>query len=67
MGDATGHCRKPLTVGTFSENGWLPPIPNGPTIRRLIRTYSAGLIEQWADITLAAKERHGEAFFSRSP
>ena len=67
MGDATGHCRKPLTVGTFSENGWLPRIPDGPTIRRLIRTYSAGLIEEWADITLAAKERHGEAFFSRSP
>ena len=38
-----------------------------PTIARLIRTYPTSLIEQWADITLAAIERHGETFFHRSP
>ena len=35
-------------------------------IARLIRQYSAGLLQQWLDITLAARERHGESFFTKS-
>jgi len=37
------------------------------TIHRIIGQHPASLIEQWADITLAAKERHGADFFRRSP
>ena len=37
------------------------------TVARLLDVYSPSLIEQWADITLAAKERRGERFFSASP
>lgn len=37
------------------------------TIRRLLRQYPIRLLQQWADITLAAIERHGKAFFTRSP
>lgn len=37
------------------------------TVRRLLQTYSARLLEEWADITLAAKERQGDKFFSKSP
>lgn len=32
----------------------------------LRRTFSMELLQQWADITLAAKERHGHSFFDRS-
>ncbi len=35
-------------------------------IRRILRDYRAHLICEWADITLAARERHGETFFSKS-
>jgi len=35
-------------------------------IRRLLRTYKPAVLQTWADITLAARERHGEKFFSKS-
>ncbi len=38
-----------------------------PTIARILKQYPARAIEQWADITLAARERHGEKFFTSSP
>ena len=37
------------------------------TIRRLLRKYPHRLLQEWADITLAAKERFGDTFFRRSP
>ena len=37
------------------------------TIVRVISRYPARLVEQWADITLAAMERNGEKFFKHSP
>jgi len=37
------------------------------TIARVISQYSPRMIEQWADITLAARERQGETFFTNSP
>lgn len=36
-------------------------------MRRILAQHSHAAIEQWADITLAARERHGETFFKRSP
>ena len=36
-------------------------------IARLLKQYPAKLIEQWADITLAARDRHSEKFFKVSP
>jgi hypothetical protein len=36
------------------------------TIARCIRQYSVQLLQQWLDITLAARERHGESFFKKS-
>jgi len=36
-------------------------------IARLIDRYSLTLLEQWADITLAALERKGQKFFTESP
>jgi hypothetical protein len=35
-------------------------------IRRCLREYSHTVLQQWIDITLAARERHGESFFRRS-
>jgi len=40
---------------------------DNPTIHKIIHQYPATLVEQWADITLAAIERHGTEFFTRSP
>ena len=37
------------------------------TVLRLLNTYPARLLEEWADITLAAKERQGDKFFTKSP
>ncbi|HZZ26987.1 MAG TPA: hypothetical protein VFE46_03180 [Pirellulales bacterium] len=37
-----------------------------PAIARLLRTYPPRLIGEWADITLAARERNGEKFFTTS-
>ena len=37
------------------------------SIGRLLRKYPSRLLQEWADITLAAKERHGMSFFKRSP
>jgi hypothetical protein len=34
---------------------------------RCIRKHPRHLVQQWVDITLAAKERHGASFFKRSP
>jgi len=36
-------------------------------IGHILRKYPAKTIEQWADITLAARERHGPGFFKNSP
>jgi hypothetical protein len=36
-------------------------------IHRLIREYPGQLLQEWADVTLAALERHGKPFFTRSP
>ncbi len=35
-------------------------------IQRILGEYPATLVQQWADITLAARERHGEDFFKKS-
>ncbi len=35
-------------------------------IGRCLRTYPTSLLQQWLDITLAARERHGASFFRRS-
>jgi hypothetical protein len=40
---------------------------DGPAAERLLRQFSANVLREWADITLAAKERFGMKFFSRSP
>ena len=37
------------------------------TAERLIRQYPPRLLREWSDITLAAKERFGASFFTRSP
>jgi hypothetical protein len=37
-----------------------------PAVARVLNTYSPKLIAEWADITLAARERNGEAFFKKS-
>ncbi len=37
------------------------------TVASLLATYPVSALEQWADITLAAQERHGETFFKKSP
>ena len=36
-------------------------------ISRLLSRYPTRLIQEWVDITLAAKERFGSAFFKKSP
>ncbi len=36
------------------------------SIRRILRDYRAHLVREWADITLAAKDRQGDAFFRKS-
>ncbi len=36
-------------------------------IRRILREYPTHLVQQWADITLAARERNGDTFFTKSP
>lgn len=38
-----------------------------PSIRRVLSTYAPRLINEWADITLAAKERNGKGFFTTGP
>ena len=35
--------------------------------RRLIRRYPSRLLDEWADITLAARDRFGASFFRKSP
>ena len=35
-------------------------------IRRILREYRQSIVREWADITLAARERHGEEFFKKS-
>lgn len=37
------------------------------TVRRVLRQYDHRLIQEWADITLAAPERFGREFFKASP
>ena len=36
-------------------------------IRRFVRDFEPRLVQEWADITLAAKERKGKKFFRRNP
>ena len=38
-----------------------------PAIIRILRTYPTRLVGEWADITLAARERNGQKFFRASP
>lgn len=35
-------------------------------IRRILNAYPTALVQQWADITLAARERTGDTFFTKS-
>jgi hypothetical protein len=35
-------------------------------IRRCLSRYPTNVLQQWLDITLAARERHGESFFKKS-
>jgi len=37
------------------------------SIARCLSRYSTDLVQQWVDITLAARERHGLSFFRKSP
>ena len=37
------------------------------SITRCLSLYSTELVQQWADITLAARERHGASFCRKSP
>lgn len=37
------------------------------TVKPLLRKYSDRAVREWADITLAAKERFGRSYFKRSP
>lgn len=39
---------------------------NEPAIRRCQQQFSTSVLQQWLDITLAARERHGAAFFKKS-
>lgn len=36
-------------------------------IRRILSNYDMRMISEWVDITLAARERHGDDFFTTSP
>jgi len=36
-------------------------------ISGILKRYRKSVIEQWADITMAAKEKHGSEFFKKSP
>ncbi|MBL8830388.1 MAG: hypothetical protein JNM18_25655, partial [Planctomycetaceae bacterium] len=38
-----------------------------PSIAGILRNFSGKLVSEWADITLAARERHGETFFKVGP
>lgn len=35
-------------------------------VRRVLREYPTAVVREWADITLAAHERHGDKFFKKS-
>lgn len=37
------------------------------SIRRFVRDFDTALVQEWADITLAAMERKGKKFFRRTP
>ena len=39
---------------------------NATTAAKVLREHKIGLLQEWVDITLAAKERHGVSFFRRS-
>jgi len=45
---------------------WLAIGVDADGMQYLKRNFSMDLLQQWADITLAAKERHGPQFFERS-
>jgi hypothetical protein len=51
----------PLTA-TLQELGL-----DDPTIRRVLGNHRRPLLQEWTDITLAARERFGSSFFKRSP
>jgi hypothetical protein len=38
-----------------------------PSIHRILQRYDGRLIAEWSDITLAAKEKQGDTFFTNSP
>ena len=37
------------------------------SISRILRDYATNRVQEWVDITLAARERHGTDFFKKSP
>ena len=56
---------------TASESALLEPLKaigfDEASAARLCGQYSPRLLREWADITLAARERYGSGFFKRSP
>ncbi len=63
------HAAKPRAV--VPESAMYEPLRaigfDDAAIARIVKTYRPELIQTWADITLAAKEKHGAGFFKRSP
>jgi hypothetical protein len=56
-----------LDVGDSALSESLMSIGLDPAaIRRVVRQYPARVLREWADITLAARERKGESFFKKS-
>lgn len=56
-----------LDVGDSAVSESLISIGLEPAaIRRVVRRYPARVVREWADITLAARERNGERFFTKS-
>lgn len=65
-----GVAAKPAVV-TREESPLAEPLRaigfDDAAIRRLLRSHKASLLQEWADITLAALERNGREFFTSSP
>jgi len=61
-GIAGGNPQEPALLDPLLAIGF-----GRPAAERLLRRYPPRLLREWADITLAARERFGEAGFTRSP
>jgi hypothetical protein len=61
----------PVTVAQMTDSPLYEPLHtiglDDATIRRILCTYDSRLIAECADMTLAAKERKGGKFFTKSP